>query len=144
MSSAFTISYSASSNQLRSPVVIKPYGDNGSYSDRVAVWDTGAMKTTISTELAKELSLSIISYVHVSTPNGKSLVPCYYVDVSLPNGVTVVKVFVLGGVLAGFDVLVGMDIINLGDFAVTNFNGKTVFSYRVPSLSTIDFVPKMS
>jgi uncharacterized protein YecA (UPF0149 family) len=39
----------------------------------------------------------------------------------------------------GPDVLIGMDIICSGDFAVTNKGGKTVFSYRYPSISPIDF-----
>jgi uncharacterized protein YecA (UPF0149 family) len=33
-----------------------------------------------------------------------------------------------------------MDIITLGDFAVTNFNGNTCMSFRVPSLHQIDYV----
>lgn len=33
-----------------------------------------------------------------------------------------------------------MDIISRGDFAVTNFAGKTTFSFRVPSIQRIDFV----
>ena len=36
-------------------------------------------------------------------------------------------------------VLIGMDIINLGDFAVTNKNGRTAFSFRTPSIEYIDF-----
>jgi len=32
-----------------------------------------------------------------------------------------------------------MDVISLGDFAVTNFNGKTMFSFRTPSMAEIDF-----
>ena len=40
----------------------------------------------------------------------------------------------------GFEVLIGMDIIGAGDFAVTNSNGKTVMSYRYPSIERIDFV----
>jgi hypothetical protein len=37
------------------------------------------------------------------------------------------------------DVLIGMDIISRGDFALTHKEGKTVFSFRYPSLATIDF-----
>ncbi|MBE0676857.1 MAG: SEC-C domain-containing protein, partial [Bacteroidales bacterium] len=36
--------------------------------------------------------------------------------------------------------LLGMDVINRGDFSITNLLGKTVMSFRVPSLQTIDFV----
>jgi len=123
-------------------VVIKPHQNDGVHKNRTAVWDTGAMKTTISKEVAAELGLEVVSYVTVSTPNGKSKAACYYVDVILPNKVTVTKVIVLEGTLEGFDVLIGMDILNLGDFAVSNFNGQTSFSFRIPSLMKFDFVEK--
>ena len=37
--------------------------------------------------------------------------------------------------------LIGMDIIDLGDFAVTNADGITAFSFRIPSVEEIDFIP---
>jgi hypothetical protein len=37
-------------------------------------------------------------------------------------------------------VLIGMNIINKGDFAITNFQGKTTMSFRIPSKQKIDFV----
>jgi uncharacterized protein YecA (UPF0149 family) len=46
----------------------------------------------------------------------------------------------LGVILDGIDVLIGMDIITLGDFSVTNFQGNTCMSFRVPSLHQIDYV----
>jgi len=46
------------------------------------------------------------------------------------------------GELIGTDVLIGMNIINQGDFAVTNKDGKTVFSFRLPSVECLDFVDK--
>jgi preprotein translocase subunit SecA len=39
--------------------------------------------------------------------------------------------------------LIGMDIIARGDFAVTNYDGKTVFSFRMPSVEQIDFVEQL-
>jgi len=42
----------------------------------------------------------------------------------------------------GIDVLVGMDIINQGDFAVTNKGQSTVMSFRVPPGKHIDFNKK--
>lgn len=33
----------------------------------------------------------------------------------------------------GLEMLIGMDIITLGDFSVSNYNDKTVFTFRVPS-----------
>lgn len=42
--------------------------------------------------------------------------------------------------MQGADILIGMDVINRGDFAVTNVGGITKFSFRVPSEAHIDFV----
>jgi hypothetical protein len=38
-----------------------------------------------------------------------------------------------------FNVIIGMDIITLGDFAISNKDEKTVLSFRIPSVDTIDF-----
>jgi hypothetical protein len=38
------------------------------------------------------------------------------------------------------DVLIGMDVIAGGDFAVTSYLGKTHMSFRMPSVQCIDFV----
>jgi len=43
------------------------------------------------------------------------------------------------GHILGSDVLIGMDVITQGDFAITNKDGMTTFSFRTPSLITIDF-----
>jgi hypothetical protein len=37
--------------------------------------------------------------------------------------------------IPGTDVLIGMDIISMGDFAITNARGKTIFSFVIPSLN---------
>ena len=39
----------------------------------------------------------------------------------------------------GIDVLIGMDIISMGDFAVSNFDGKTQFSFRIPSQEHVEY-----
>ena len=36
--------------------------------------------------------------------------------------------------------LIGMNIVTLGDFAITNYQGNTTMTFRVPSLQKIDFV----
>ena len=38
---------------------------------------------------------------------------------------------------------VGMDIINLGDFALTHKNSQTVFSFQIPSTHEYDFVKQI-
>ena len=37
------------------------------------------------------------------------------------------------------DMPIGMDIISKGDFAVSNFEGKTWFAFQTPSQGHIDF-----
>jgi hypothetical protein len=58
----------------------------------------------------------------------------------LPNSVGFVNLEVTLGQLYGADVLLGMDIITSGDFSITNVGGRTVFSFRVPSITAVDFV----
>jgi uncharacterized protein YchJ len=75
--------------------------------------------------------------VHSSAFRNVYLV-CFY----LPNGACFdnVQVTDIDEDFVGFDALIGMDIMSNGDFAVTNTNGKTTFSFRVPPLKEIDFV----
>lgn len=40
---------------------------------------------------------------------------------------------------ASDDVLIGMDVIGFGDLAVSNYEGKTSFTFRVPSTKRLDF-----
>ena len=41
-----------------------------------------------------------------------------------------------------YDVVIGMDVICKGDLAVTNKDGRTTFSFRIPSEVEIDFSEK--
>ena len=48
-----------------------------------------------------------------------------------------------GALVGNVEVLIGMDIIGQGDFAISNKNRKTVFSFRMPSQERIDFVEQI-
>jgi hypothetical protein len=39
-----------------------------------------------------------------------------------------------------FDVIIGMDVICVGDFSITNVAGQTCMSFRTPSCVAIDYV----
>ena len=107
----------------------------------VAIWDTGATNTVISEKLAKELNLTPGGTVTVSTAGGIREANKYILGLQLPNNLEIQNIMVTGGLLnTDTDFLIGMDIITLGDFAVTNVNGKTVFSFRYPSCEKIDYV----
>lgn len=65
-----------------------------------------------------------------------------FVDIILPNRVKVVDVPVCDSEIGNqqIDVLIGMDIITCGDFCISNFQGKTVLTYRTPSKQITDYV----
>lgn len=109
-----------------------------------ALWDTGASGTVITQRVVDALGLKPVGKVNVYHANGADLVDRHLVNIYLPNLVAFPAVSVNTGVLNGFDILIGMDIIATGDFAITNFEGKTCFSFRHPSSEVIDFVGPQS
>ena len=104
-----------------------------------ALWDTGANISCITENVAVALELRPEEYYELFHAQGSSTVPFYHVNLGLPNGATVEGVLVSQAILKGCAVIIGMDIINQGDFAVTNKDGITVFSFQMPSMLHIDF-----
>jgi hypothetical protein len=109
-----------------------------------AIWDTGATRSVISKNIVQSCNLKPTGMAKVHTASGTDIVPTYYVSIGLPNKIVIPILQVTEGVLTGTDMLVGMDIISIGDFAVTNINRKTVFSFRMPSVECIDFTENMT
>jgi hypothetical protein len=108
-----------------------------------AIWDTGATRTVITEKVAQDLRLMITGYSKIGTVGGIIDATEHRIDIWLPNRLRVEEVPVLKGCISDkFDVLIGMDIITMGDFAFTNFGGRSVFSFRIPSLQTIDFAER--
>ena len=106
-----------------------------------ALWDTGSTFTVISSKLASELGLDIVGEKSIDTAGGKYKASNYVISISLPNHLNIEDIMVYSGELGeGIDILIGMDIITLGDFSISNVDNKTVFSFRFPSSKIIDFV----
>ncbi len=107
-----------------------------------ALWDTGASNSSITKQKADEIGLVPIGKVEVHHAGGKSLQNVYLLNIYLPNrfSIATVRVTECSSVAGGFDFIVGMEIIILGDFAITNVGGKTTVTFRMPSTKTIDFV----
>ena len=79
-----------------------------------------------------------------NTANGEADRDIYYINLTLPNNVTVNNILAIGADLEdGIDLLIGMDIITQGDFSITNVDGVTIFSFRMPSISKIDYVEEL-
>lgn len=124
------------------PIVDRDVGPDASTGDLIAIWDTGASGSVITQATVDALKLPPIGIANVSTANGSTQSRVYLVDFHFPNANLVlqglsVTVADLG---AGTDVLIGMDAITAGDFAITNRGGRTKMSFRVPSSADVDYV----
>ena len=118
-----------------------PEDSNRTYHPTKALWDTGASKSALSAELVARLELTPVGAEKIHTAGGSRLSSTYMVNFELPNKVRIAGALVAELTLpGGFDCLVGMDVIALGDFSITNVSGHTVMSFRTPSIETIDYV----
>ena len=105
-----------------------------------AIWDTGATNTAITSRVATECGLRPTGMCKARTASGESDTYTYFVSLYLPNMVCIPQIRVSQAILVDADVLIGMDVIANGDFAVTSYMGKTHMSFRMPSVECIDFV----
>jgi predicted aspartyl protease len=98
-----------------------------------AIWDTGATNSVITPYVAQQLRLSPIDTVRIKGVNSEADAPVALVHISLPNNLLLVSRRVTIAKIGGeADMLIGMDIISLGDFLISNLNQKTSFSFVIP------------
>lgn len=138
---AFTIDYSAIARELRTQIKVGSPSLTGPFDPQkylfesdFAIWDTGATSTVITKKIVDALSLAPTGMTEVTGFNSSGPAPTYVVDIILPNNVLIENVNVVEGA-GNFDVLIGMDIIQIGDLAISNPRGKTKFSFCIPSHS---------
>lgn len=113
----------------------------------LAIWDTGATNSVITKSAARALGLVPLSMTTVVGVHGSKIVNVYLVKITLNNeNITITtEVTECEELSSTHDtaMLIGMNIINKGDFHISNFGGKTVMTFRVPSLETTDFVKEI-
>ena len=143
MGNAFTVTYKQITQKLISEAVVEY---NSKKMKVIAQWDTGATGTCISTSVVDTLEMIHSGFVRIQTPSGESVRKTYCIDLVLPNKITVKQLKVNDSEIGkqGIDILIGMDVISGGDFAVSNFMGKTVLSFRVPSEKRTDYVKEIA
>ncbi|MDR1430446.1 MAG: aspartyl protease family protein [Spirochaetaceae bacterium] len=129
---AFRNEYQGMPNQLLSDVEVLSLEDPSRRGTYKGVWDTGATLTMITPKIFTELKLTAIDTATVHGVNSLMKVPVVLVNLILPNGIGVGGVRVTVSDIQGVDMLIGMDIILLGDFSISNFEKKTVFTFAVP------------
>lgn len=141
--SAFTCKKKGFIRHIRTDVGIRT-GDK--IFNGTALWDTGATSSCISQKVINTMGLIATGQMNVLTPQGSMQVGTYLVDIFLPNKVLIKDVSVCGSNIdnQNLDMLIGMDIISLGDFAITHSRDTTIFSFCAPSKKPIDFALSIS
>ncbi|MCL2097911.1 MAG: retroviral-like aspartic protease family protein [Bacteroidales bacterium] len=146
---SFTVNHDFRVNMLQTPCKIsKAYDPSDPKNEDkyllmhtvTALWDTGATGTVITKKLAETLQLEPQGQVKNYHANGECITNVYYINIFLPNEVGFSALRVIEGDLNGIDILIGMDIIGMGDFAVTHPEGKTKFTFQIPATHDFDFV----
>lgn len=143
---AFISSYKSLSNVLKNEVRVAKTVEEGAkdFSEPyLGLWDTGATCSVITQKIVNDLGLHLVHYGFVSGVHGRVLRPYYYIDILLSskaNDVIIRKLYAPLGEPSGCDLLIGMDVIGRGDFAVSNYDGKTTFTFRFPSKQKTDYV----
>ena len=144
---AFTRHFGQRSNILFNKVSVSKPNDRSNINETNAIWDTGATGTVITKGFAKKLGLKPVGIRRVKGVHEEKDVSVYLVDIYLPNkvliqGVSVTECQELNNKIQS-ELLIGMDIIGIGDLAISNYNGKTTFTYRVPSIEETDYVRRI-
>lgn len=142
MGSAFTTYNNNLVNRLKNNVIIQY---NSKIIQAKALWDIGATNSCISHNVVKQLSLIPIGKITIGTPSGESERNSYFIDLALPNNVIINNLIVVDSEIGAqnIDILIRMDVINKGDFAVSNYDNKTVFTFRIPSERKTDYVTEI-
>jgi len=142
----FTISYKFIADAIKTEVFVSQSfnpksidpSDIPAHFQYIALWDTGATGTVINRKVVDESGLQPVGMAKVHGVGGVMYTNRYLVNIKLPNQVGVAELMVTEGTIHGADVLIGMDVMRLGDMSLSNHNGTTVFSFRMPSIGDID------
>ena len=107
------------------------------YTSPNAMWDTGATNTLISSKIVKFLDLKPFGRSGISSANGVIEANTYLIHLGIPSGCVITNILAIEDDNEDYEVVIGMDIISRGDFAFTNKDGHSTFSFRIPSQEEI-------
>lgn len=119
--------------EIKSGMAIPPH-----FRTDNAAWDTGAQYTFISPRIVDALQLKPYGKGQFMGIGGDQESDTYIVCIALPNGRIIQNIEVYCTDIDDYDLLIGMDIISLTDFVITNKNNKTIFQFRSPSEGGIE------
>ena len=138
---AFSFDYQSKKMELNTPCRIRnPQVPSAPFLDHSALWDTGATHSVIGLPLIESLKLTPIFREMISGVHGTQEADGFIVEIMLPNNVVCKNWPVMGADIGPHGLLIGMDIISMGDFSICE--GRYI-SYCIPSFENpIDFVGK--
>jgi hypothetical protein len=138
-----TYQYSGIARKLITPVYLYPVSSPaGAQSIATnALWDTGATFSAISPDVANQLKLVPTSRIKVAAVHTTNIVGAGIITVELPEYVVKKDIRVaICNLNSNVGMILGMDIIMLGDFAISNGDGRSLFSFAIPPFkSKMDF-----
>lgn len=131
-------------NAIQTNCVITPYFEKGHEAlvpgceVESTVWDTGATNTIISAAVIDALNLKPIEHTQLEGVGGIMDSSVYKINIYFENNVEFIGIEALSGDIGDYDLIVGMDMITLGDFVISNKDSKTWFAFRHPSTEHIE------
>jgi hypothetical protein len=139
---ALTYRFNELADAVETPVeLFNPrHGTANSYAAK-ALWDTGAMLSVVSPEIAAKLNLAAVDAAKIEGITGIGTADIVDISVRFPNGAVIKN---LRAAVCKFssetEAILGMDAITQMDFAITNSGNQTQFSFVLPPLpDKIDF-----
>ena len=138
-----TYQYTGITRKLITPVYLYPVSSPAGTQSIVtnALWDTGATFSAISLDVANRLKLVPADKVTVTGVHDTNTVDAGIITVELPDHIVKKDIRVAICTLnPSIGMILGMDIIMLGDLAISNGNGQSLFSFAIPSFKNkMDF-----
>ena len=106
-----------------------------------AQWDTGAEISCVSRRLIRSIQPKPQGCSVVAGVSGETTSFDFVVDIMLAPEFHIRNVEVCSALLArdDIDLIIGMDIISMGDLAISNYDGRPTLSFRIPSLERTDY-----
>ena len=129
-----TSEFPGCTQRLLTPITVRASRGHSPFIQiEAAVWDTGAVTSCISEEIARREGLKPIDQGIVKTPAGQQDVLYYFTDVHITEEIVIRGVKVAGIPMEGrdSDFIIGMDIISKGSLTIQNDNGKTKMTFAM-------------
>lgn len=140
-----TYTYPKIVRQLTSKVELTSFARKPSVIVTLGLWDTGASTSMITAAAADLIGLRAKGRTEIRSVHDSSRVNVYELVLTLGEGQEKVSFPLIVTECGPLDndgstgFLIGMDVISMGDFSLSNHGGKTTLSFRVPSMGGEDY-----